>query len=105
MLQKEDTQRLRGYFNCLRYQRKKFSILEIENFLFFMGRKTSTIPKATAARILIGAGAKRVSAGGVDAFTEVLTDIAVKMSKDAWDIAKHAGRKTVHEGDVRLAAK
>ncbi|MBI2654180.1 NFYB/HAP3 family transcription factor subunit [Candidatus Woesearchaeota archaeon] len=70
-----------------------------------MGRKTSTIPKASVARILIKAGAKRVSEGGVAAFTEVLTDIAVKISSKASDIAKHAGRKTVHEGDVRLASK
>ena len=70
-----------------------------------MGRKTSTIPKASVARILVKAGAKRVSQDGVDAFTDVLTDIAIKISKKAADISKHAGRKTVHEGDVRLAAK
>ena len=70
-----------------------------------MRRKTSTIPKATVARILMKAGAKRISADGVDAFTEVLTDIAIKISTKAADISKHAGRKTVHEGDVRLAAK
>ena len=70
-----------------------------------MGRKTSTIPKASVARILIKAGAKRVSAGGVNAFADVLMDIAAKISSKAAQIAKHAGRKTVHEGDVRLAAK
>ena len=51
------------------------------------------------------AGAKRVSADGVDAFAEVLTGIAVRISSRAAEMAKHAGRKTVHEGDVRLAAK
>ncbi len=70
-----------------------------------MGRKTSTIPKATVARILMKAGAKRVSADGVDAFAKVLTELGVKISRDSWEIAKHAGRKTVHEGDIRLAAK
>ena len=70
-----------------------------------MGRKTSVIPKATVARILVKAGAKRVSADGVDAFTEVLADIAAKISARAAEISKHAGRKTVHEGDIRLAAK
>ena len=70
-----------------------------------MARKISTIPKASVARILVKAGAKRVAQDGVDAFTEVLTDIAVKISSKAAQIAKHAGRKTVHEGDVRLAAK
>jgi len=70
-----------------------------------MGRKISTIPKASVARILIKAGAKRVSQDAVDAFTDVLTDIAVKISSKAAQMAKHAGRKTVHEGDVKLAAK
>lgn len=73
--------------------------------MIFMGRKTSTIPKASVARILIKAGAKRVSAGAVDAFTDVLTNIAIKISSKAAQISKHAGRKTVHEGDVKLAAK
>ncbi|MAG91882.1 histone [Candidatus Woesearchaeota archaeon] len=65
----------------------------------------STIPKATVARILVKAGAKRVSDSAVSAFTEVLTEIALKISTKAALISKHAGRKTVHEGDVKLAAK
>ena len=90
------TQRLKGFFLI-------FSLIIYIRGL--MGRKTSTIPKASVARILMKAGAKRVSADAVDAFTDVLTDIAVKISSKASQIAKHAGRKTVHEGDVRLAAK
>lgn len=70
-----------------------------------MRRKISTIPKASVARILLKAGAKRVSADAVDAFTNVLTDIAVRISSKAAQMAKHAGRKTVHEGDIRLAEK
>ena len=70
-----------------------------------MKRKTSTIPKASVARILVKAGAKRVSSGAIDTFTDVLTGIAIKISSKAAEISKHAGRKTVHESDVRLAAK
>ncbi len=70
-----------------------------------MGRKISTIPKASVGRILISAGAKRVSADAIDAFTDVLTEIAIKISSKAAQIAKHTGRKTVHEGDIKLAAK
>ena len=70
-----------------------------------MGRKGSTIPKASVARMLMKAGAKRVSADAVDTFTEVLTDKALKISRKSAEISKHAGRKTVHEGDIRLAAK
>ena len=74
-------------------------------FWGFMGRKGSTIPKASVARILMKAGAKRVSADAVDALTDVLTDIAAKISSRAAQMSKHARRKTVHEDDVRLAAK
>jgi len=70
-----------------------------------MKRKTSTIPKASVARILVKAGAKRVSSDGAEAFAEVLTDIALKISTKAVQISRHAGRKTVHDGDVKLAAK
>ena len=70
-----------------------------------MGRKGTTIPKASVARILMKAGAKRVSQDAVDTLTDVLTDIGIKISSRAAEISKHSGRKTVHEGDVRLAAK
>jgi len=70
-----------------------------------MGKRASIIPKAPVGRILVNGGAKRVSASAVDAFTEVLTSIAEKISTQAVKIAKHSGRKTVHEGDIKLAAK
>jgi DNA-binding protein len=70
-----------------------------------MGRKGTTIPKASVARILMKAGAKRVSQDATDTFTEVLMEKALKISSRASEISKHAGRKTVHEGDVKLAAK
>ena len=58
-------------------------------------RKTQTIPKAPVARILIRAGAKRVSAPAVDEFAEVLKNYALDVSEKAAKIAKHSGRKTV----------
>ena len=70
-----------------------------------MRRKISTIPKASVARILMKAGAKRVSQPAVDTFADVLTEMAVKISSRASEISKHAGRKTVHEEDIKLAAK
>ena len=70
-----------------------------------MGRKITIIPKAPIGRILIKAGAKRVSADAVDAFTELLTEKAENIATQSAKIAKHSGRKTVHEGDVKLAAK
>ncbi len=70
-----------------------------------MGRRISTIPKAPVGRILMNAGAKRVSSSAVDAFTEVLTEIAEKIATQSAKIAKHGGRKTVQGGDIKLAAK
>lgn len=70
-----------------------------------MGRKITIIPKAPVGRILMKAGAKRVSQDAVDAFTEILTERTEKIATRAAEISKHSGRKTIHEGDVRLAAK
>ncbi len=70
-----------------------------------MHRKTNTIPKAPVARILLNAGAKRVSGPAVDMLADIMMDESMKIAKMAVEIAKHSGRKTVHEGDVKLAAK
>lgn len=70
-----------------------------------MQRKTSTIPKATVARIIMNAGARRVSASAVNALSDIVKDISLEIASRAVEIAKHSGRKTVHEGDIKLAAK
>jgi|TARA_B100001964_G_scaffold245496_1_gene332848 histone H3/H4 len=70
-----------------------------------MGRKITVIPRAPFGRILMKAGAKRVSADAVDAFTEILTEMTEKIATQAAKISKHSGRKTVNEGDVKLAAR
>jgi histone H3/H4 len=70
-----------------------------------MARNISIIPKAPFAKILINAGARRVSAEAIDAFAEVITDIAEEISTRAAKIAKHSGRKTIQDGDIKLAVK
>ena len=70
-----------------------------------MARNISIIPKAPFARILMDAGAKRVSAEAIDAFTDVITDIAEEISTKAARIAQHSGRKTIHDGDIKLAVR
>lgn len=70
-----------------------------------MPRKTSIVPKAPLARILMNAGAKRVSADGVEAFADVMQKIAEDIGMQAVKIAKHAGRKTVSDEDIKLALK
>ena len=51
------------------------------------------------------AGAKRVSADAAEAFADVLHDRALNIGEKAVLIARHSGRKTVHEGDIKLAAR
>ncbi len=68
-------------------------------------RKVGLIPKAPVARILMNSGAKRVSADAVDAFVDVLIDLTERIATQSAKIAKHSGRKTVQEGDVKLASK
>jgi histone H3/H4 len=71
-----------------------------------MGEKRSTvIPKAPIARILMNSGAKRVSSKAAAVFTDRLEEIARDIAEDAVRIAKHAGRKTVHDSDIKLAAR
>ena len=71
-----------------------------------MGEKRTTIiPKAPIARILMKAGAKRVSAKAASIFTDTLEEIAREIAEDSVKIAKHAGRKTVHDSDIKLAAR
>ena len=68
-------------------------------------KRTTIIPKAPVARILMNAGAKRVSASATDAFVEVLEEITERLATQSAMIAKHAGRKTIQDGDVKLASK
>ena len=68
-------------------------------------RKTQTVPKAPVARILMNAGAKRVSADAAEAFAEVLLELGLKIGEKSVMIAKHSGRKTVNGDDVKLAAR
>ena len=68
-------------------------------------RKTQTIPKAPVARILFKAGAKRVSDSAAETFANVLLEIGSEIATKAVMISKHAGRKTIHDSDINLAAK
>ena len=60
---------------------------------------------AAMERLMKKAGANRVSEKAKSALKDILEDHAFKVSEKAWQIAKHSGRKTVQEGDIKLAAK
>ena len=60
---------------------------------------------APLERVLKNAGANRVSEDAVQALREAVEDYAVALSEASVALAKHAGRKTVQSGDVKLAAK
>ncbi|MFH1439248.1 MAG: histone [Candidatus Woesearchaeota archaeon] len=70
-----------------------------------MVRKTIIIPKAPLGRILTKLGAKRISDESLDIFSEILSDIGAEIAEQAAKIAKHSGRKTILENDIKLAAK
>ncbi|HSU72488.1 MAG TPA: histone [Candidatus Binatia bacterium] len=67
--------------------------------------RETTIPKAPLARLMLKAGAQRVSQDAVNAMEELLAAKAKHICAQAITIAKHSGRKTVTGGDVRIAAK
>ena len=71
-----------------------------------MGQKqVSIIPKAPVGRMILKAGAARVSQDAIDACTDILEQYADDVGKLAVTNAKHAGRKTVTDADVKLAAE
>ncbi|MDC0169955.1 histone family protein [Candidatus Nitrosopelagicus sp.] len=67
--------------------------------------KTSDLGVSAMYRILKKAGADRVSDESAEELRRVLEDIAIEIAKNAVDMSKHAGRKTVKGEDVKLASK
>lgn len=60
--------------------------------------------KARVEKLIRNAGAQRVSAGAIDRLNEILSAYGTKVSKLAIEIARHSGRKTVKESDIKVAA-
>ena len=63
------------------------------------------LPLAAMEKILKLAGADRVSDKAKSALKGVIEEIAEKIAINSVRLASHAGRKTVKEGDVKLASK
>ena len=69
-----------------------------------MIKKMAGFARARVEKVIRNAGAFRVSADAIDRLNEILTDYATNVAKYAVDIARHSGRKTVKESDIKLAA-
>ena len=68
-------------------------------------KRSTTIPKAPLARIMMQAGAQRISSDALDVLVEILEEKANEIALQAVKISKHAGRKTINDGDIKLAVR
>ncbi len=60
---------------------------------------------ARVEKLVRDAGAQRVSADAVERMNEVVSEYGMKIARYAVEIARHSGRKTVKENDIKLAAQ
>ncbi len=63
----------------------------------------AVLPLARVEEVIRKAGAERVSKDVAKELALVLEERAVEISAKAVKLAKHAGRKTITEEDIRLA--
>jgi histone H3/H4 len=70
-----------------------------------MPKKTTVIPSAPLAVIIKKAGAARVADAAARELGSYLMEYAAQTARQAVEISKNAGRKTVNESDIRIAAK
>ncbi|MBI5065686.1 NFYB/HAP3 family transcription factor subunit [Candidatus Woesearchaeota archaeon] len=63
------------------------------------------LPIAVMEQLLKEAGCSRVSNNAKTALKEYLEKEAKKVGKKAWQLAQHAGRRTVQSDDIKLATE
>ncbi len=63
------------------------------------------ISTAAVHRLIKKGGAGRIGDDAADELRKVVEDFAVRVGKEALELATHAGRKTVRSEDIRLAVK
>ena len=59
---------------------------------------------ARIEKLIRTAGASRVSGDAIERLNEVLTERGMEIAKYAVELARHSGRKTIKENDIKLAA-
>lgn len=59
--------------------------------------------KARVERLIRDAGAFRVSSTAIESLNEILTNYGESIAKRAVTFARHNGRKTVKDTDIKLA--
>ena len=64
-----------------------------------------TFAYAHVEKLIRNAGAHRVSADAINRMNELLTNYGMEVAKYAVEIARHGGRKTVKDEDVKLASQ
>ncbi len=68
-------------------------------------RERGELPLAPIDRILHQEGGERVSIEAAQLLRGYLEDLARKIARNAVELAKHAGRKTITKEDMELAIK
>ncbi len=61
--------------------------------------------RARVEQLIKEAGAERVSAEAIDRLNQLLTERGEQIAKRAISIARHSGRKTVKDSDIKLAVE
>ena len=64
-----------------------------------------SLPLAAMERLLKKAGVERVSEEAKTTLKELLENHANNIGQKAWEMAKHAKRKTIKSEDLKLACK
>ncbi len=65
----------------------------------------SEISAAAVHRLIKKGGAGRIGDDAAEELRKVMEEVAIRVGKEALELASHAGRKTVRAEDIRLAVK
>ena len=84
----------------------KTSFIFVKGFIHAIGEiRMSELPLAAVDRIIRKAAGIRVSESAAKELAVHLEEVGMKVSQEASLYAKHAGRKTVTDEDIRLVLK